>query len=454
MEESLGVFMKSEVQKLDGLKHRLNIEVPQDVVNAALEKMYKEVQRVAKFKGFRPGKAPLNLVKTEYKAKVESDVATQIVQDHYAKALDKHSLDPVNYPEIEFDGLTEGEALKFSATFEVRPDVQLKKYEGLAVEKEKLEINPQMIDAILEDIRKSKATMIPVIEIRPAQNGDVAVIDFHGKVGGQDLPNGSGKEFLLELGSNQFIPGFEEGVVGMQPGQSKKLNLKFPDDYGKGQKENDATSIAGKDVEFDVTLLELKKKVLPELSDEFAKTIGTHESLEHLRKEIETDINSREEKRVRDDLKNRILHALVEANSFQVPDSMIQEQKKILVEDVHKRMEGQGMTHDQFHEYAEKWDKDFDKSAEFVIRSSLLINSIAKKEKLFSSDEDFQKKLEEYAKQSGIEIEKIKGFYSKPENKSRLSFQMTEEKVMNLLIGKANVKELSKDKLKPLPEEV
>jgi trigger factor len=446
--------MKSQVEKLDGLKHRLNIEVPQDVVNAALEKMYKEVQRVAKFKGFRPGKAPLTLVKTEYKAKVESDVATQIVQDHYAKALDEHSLDPVNYPEIEFDGLTEGEALKFSATFEVRPDVQLKKYEGLSVEKEKLEVNPAMISTILEDIRKSKATMVPVIELRAAQNGDVAVIDFQGKVGGQELPNGSGKEFLLELGSNQFIPGFEEGVVGMEPGQKKTLNLKFPDDYGKGQQEGNGTSIAGKEVEFEVTLLELKKKVLPELNDDFAKTIGTHESLEDLKKEISTDINSREEKRVKDDLKNRILHSLVDANNFQVPNSMIQEQKKILIEDVHKRMESQGMTHDQFHEYSAKWDKDFDKSAEFVIRSSLLINSIAKKEKLFSTEEDFQKKLEDYAKQSGIEIEKIKGFYSKPENKSRLNFQMTEEKVMNLLIEKANVTELPKDKLKPLPEEV
>jgi trigger factor len=446
--------MKSNVEKLDGLKHRLHVEVPQDVVNAALEKMYKEVQRVAKFKGFRPGKAPIKLVKTEYKNKVESDVATQIVQDHYAKALDEHSLDPVNYPEIEFDGLTEGQALKFSATFEVRPDVQLKKYEGLSVEKEKLEVNSAMVDTILEDIRKSKATMVPIIEIRPAQKGDVAVIDFAGKIDGQELPGGSGKEFLLELGSNQFIPGFEEGVIGMEPGKSKTLHLKFPDDYGKGQKESDATSIAGKNVDFEVTLLELKKKVLPELNDEFAKTIGTHESLDHLKKEIQIDISSREEKRVKDDLKNRILHALVDANTFQVPASMVQEQKKILVEDVHKRMEGQGMTHDQFHEYAEKWDKDFDKSAEFVIRSSLLINAIAKKEKLFATDEDFQKKLGDYAKQSGIELEKIKAFYSKAENKSRLSFQMTEEKVMDLLISKANVKELPKDKLKPLPEEV
>ena len=146
---------------------------------------------------------------------------------------------------------------------------------------------------------------------------------------------------------------------------------------------------------------------------------------------------TREEKRIRDDLRNRILHALVENNEFEVPQSMVREQKKILMDDVHQKMEGQGMTHDQFNEYSKKWDADFDKSAEFVIRSSLLVNTIGREEKLFATDEDFEKKLQEYAEQSKIEIEKLRSFYSKPENSSRLRFQMTEERVVNFLIEKA-----------------
>jgi trigger factor len=437
--------MKSHLEKLSGLKRKLNVEVPPEVVTAALEKMYKEVQRVAKFKGFRPGKAPMSLVKTEYKAKVESDVATKIIQENYSKALDEHTLDPINYPDIEFDSLNEGEILKFSATFEVRPEVKLKKYQGLEVEKEKLDIQDSVVTNIIEDIRKNKASMVPVIELRAAQKGDVAVIDFHGRVAGVDLEGGSGKEFLLELGTNQFIPGFEDGVVGMKPDDKKVLKLKFPEDYN-------AKDIAGKEVEFDVTLLELKKKVLPELNDEFAKSLGAHESLAHFKEEITKDVASREEKRIRDDLRNRILHALVEHNEFEVPQSMIKEQKKILMDDVHQKMEGQGMTHDQFDEYSKKWDADFDKSAEFVIRSSLLINSVGREEKLFATDEDFEKKLQEYADQSKIEIEKLRSFYSKPENSSRLRFQMTEERVVNFLIEKAKIKELPKEKLKALPE--
>jgi trigger factor len=437
--------MKSEVQKLSGLSRRLNVEVPPEVVNLALEKQYKEVQRVAKFKGFREGKAPMSLVKTEYRSKVENDVATQIIQDHYGKALDQHELDPVNYPEIEFQGLKEGEPLKFSATFEVRPDVALKQYTGLEVEKEKLEIKSEMIDTIIEDIRKSKASMVPLIELRSAQMGDVAIIDFHGKTDGHDLPGGSGQEHMLELGANQFIPGFEEGVVGMTSGQSKTISLKFPDDYH-------AKEIAGKNVEFAVTLKEIKKKVLPALDDEFAKTIG-HDSLELLREEIKKDVEAREEKRVRDDLKNRILHTLVEKNNFEVPKSMVAQQKAVLVNDIHNRMQSQGMAADQFDEYKQKWDSDFEKSAEFVIRSSLLISNIARKENLLSTDEEYEAKLNDYTKQSGIEIEKIRGFYAKPENKSRLRFQMTEEKVMSFLIEKAKIKEVPREKLKKISEE-
>ena len=438
--------MKTEIQKLAGLTRKLNVEVPPDVVRAALEKMYRDVQRVAKFKGFRPGKAPLNMVKSEYKSRVESDVTTKIIEDHYSKAVSEHSLQPVNFPEIEFDGLKDGEPLKFSATFEVRPDVELKKYVGLEIEKEKFEVVPEMIDNIIQDIRKNRSVIQPMVEPRPAQMGDVSIIDFHGKVEGNDLPGGNAQEYQLELGTHQFIPGFEEGIVGMKAGETKILHLKFPEAYN-------AKEIAGKDVEFAVTLKEIKTKALPELDDEFAKSLGAHTSLQHLKEEITKDVKTREEKRVRDDVKNRVLNALVEKNPMQIPRSMVAEQKKMIIEDVKQRMEREGTDTDQFEEYKKKWDKDFEKSAEFVIHSSLLVNAIANKEGLQCNDEDFTKKLADYAVQSGIELEKIKGFYGKQENQSRLRFQITEEKVMAFLIENAKINELPRDKLTKIPQQ-
>ena len=434
--------MKSEVEVLAGLSRRLRVEVPREIVEAELARAYREVQKEAKFQGFRPGKAPMHMVKAEYQSRIEKDVATRIIQDHYGKAIDEHSLNPVNYPEIEFEGFREGESLKFSAVFEVRPDVALKKYAGLEVAREIVNVDDKIIDGILEDLRKSKASIVPVFEDRAAALGDVAVIDFHGTIGGTDLKDGSAKEHMLELGSGQFIPGFEEGIVGMKPGDKRDIALTFPADYQNKE-------VAGKPVSFAVVLKEIKKKSLPALDDEFAKTIGSHETLVQLREEIKKDVLAREQKRVRDDMRNRLLHRLVELNPIQVPRSMVREQKEVLIDDVHHRMESQGMKHEEFEQYREKWDKDFEKSAEFVISSSLLVNEIAKKENLFSTEDEFNQKLADYAVQSGIEIEKIRAYYDKPEARSRLRFQMTEDKVMEFLISKAKISEVPREKLPP-----
>jgi len=432
--------MKVDIEKVSNLERRLNIEIPADIVDAELDKYYKEVQKTAQLQGFRPGKAPLNIIKKTYKDRVEKDVASQLIRDHYVKALDEHNLDPVNYPTIDYDTLTEGSPLKFTASFEVRPEVELKKYQGLDVVKEKLNLDEKTIDGVLQNIRESKAELVPVFEDRAAQKGDVVEIDFMGRIDGAPFPGGSAQGQTLEIGASRYIPGFEEGVEGMRPGQSKTVPVTFPDTYG-------AKDLAGKKAEFEITLKGIKRKQLPELNDEFARSIGEHRDLAHLREEIEKDVRAGEEKRVRDEMKNRILRALVDGNPMEVPKSMVAEQKKILIEDVHHKLEQQGMGHDEYEKYIEKWDKDFDKSAAFVIKSSLLLNAIAQKENLAPTDADLEQKYESYAKQSGIELEKIKAFYSKPENRSRLKFQLLEERVVDFLIDKAKVKEVPKDKL-------
>lgn len=432
--------MKVDIEKLSNLERKMNVEIPADIVVAELEKYYKEVQKTANIQGFRPGKAPMNMIRKMYKDRVEKDVAGQLIRDHYVKALDAHNLDPVSYPTIDYDTLTEGATLKFTASFEVRPEIQIKKYQGLDILKEKLDLDKNMIDGILQNIRESKASLVPVLEDRPAQKGDVATIDFVGSIDGVRFQGGTADNQTLELGSGRFIPGFEEGVEGMKVGDKKTINVTFPENYG-------AKDLAGKLSQFEITLKELKKKELPELTDEFAKSIGEHRDLAHLREEIEKDVRTGEERRIRDEMKNRILKALVEANPMDVPKSMVAEQKKILIDDVHHKLEQQGMGHEEFEQYVQKWDADFDKSATFIIKSSLLLNNIAQKENLAPTDADLDTRYEEYAKQSGIELEKIKAFYSKPENRSRLKFQMMEERVVDYLINNAKVKEVPKDKL-------
>ncbi|WP_413585698.1 trigger factor [Bdellovibrio sp. HCB274] len=427
--------MKSNVEKVSNLSRKMNIEIPAAVVAASFNKVFTSIQKDVEIKGFRKGKAPLNTIKSIYGDRVKQDVVQDLVQKHYAQALEEHKLDPISYPEFEFADPSADKDFSFSAAFDVRPEINLKKYEGLEVEKEAFEFDAKKVDQVLENIRSSRATFETVTEDRAAKKGDVAIIDFNGFMGGAPLENGAGTDHNLELGANQFIEGFEDGIIGMKKGENKTLTLKFPDPYHSAE-------LAGKPVEFKVTLKEIKAKVLPELNDEFIKTLGGPESLADLKKTIQEDLEQNDKKRIEDGFKNRTLKALVKENPVEVPPSLLKEQKASLVEDFKKRMADQGMGEADFSSYVQKWDADFTNTATEMIQSSFLVDAVAKKHDLFAKKEDVDAKFEEYAKQTGIEVSRIKEFYGRPEQSSRLTYQITEEKVINFLNKTIKIKEV------------
>jgi trigger factor len=272
-------------------------------------------------------------------------------------------------------------------------------------------------------------------------NGDIAIVDFDGSMNGAPLQGGQGTDHQLELGTKTFIDGFEEGVVGMKVGAQKTLTLKFPDPYH-------AKELAGKPVDFKVTLKSLKKKELPELNDEFLKTIGAPGTVEELKVTIRRDIEESELKRIDQDFKNRLLKALVQSNPVDVPPSMLKEQKQALVDDMKKKMLDQGMSDEEFIDYAGKWDGDFNTTAGEMIQAGFLIDTIAKKHDLHWTHDDFEAKITEYSKQTGLEESKIREFYARPEQAQRISYMITEEKVLEFLTKSAKVKEVEKDQIK------
>lgn len=433
--------MKAQVQVTEGLQRKLNVELPAEVVKNAYNKVYQDIQRQVEIKGFRKGKAPLATVKLMYKDRVVGDVAQDLIQSHYSLALKQQSVEPISYPEFEFEDPKEDKDFSFTAIFDIRPEVTVKKWEGLEVEKEKLTFNQAQFDQVINNIRQSRAQLVDVLDDRAAQNGDVAIIDFEGFVDGKPLENGSGKGHNLELGAKQFIDGFEEGVVGMKINGTKTLSLKFPDPYH-------SVELAGKPVEFKVTLTALKKKELPELNDELLAQIGTKQTVEEFKKTLQEDIEQSEKKRIEDAFKNRMIKKLVAANPVEVPASLLKEQKASLVEDFKKRMQDQGMQEPDFAAYVEKWDADFNKTAAEMIQSSFLIDKLSVDHNLTCTDEDLNIKFAEYAKQTGIEEARIKEWYSKPEQMSRLTYMITEEKVIKLLTEKAKIKEVDAKELK------
>jgi trigger factor len=433
--------MKTNLETVSTLERKLNIQVPAAEVQAAFETAYKSIQKHVAIKGFRQGKAPIKAVKTMYGDRVKQDVVNDLVQKYYATALKEHSLDPVSFPTIEFDALDEGKDFGFTAEFEVRPSVSLKKVEKLPLKREKLALKDSFVDDALEDIRRSRSVNVPVLENRAAQKGDIAVIDFKGFLESGELENGSAEGHELELGSNMFIPGFEEGIIGMMPSVPGEVKVSFPADYH-------VEELKGKPVTFKVTVQKLLKKDLPELNDEFAKSLGGKtETLAELKETIKKDQVQREEKRVKDELKNRLMKTLVAANPVDVPKALMAEQKKALAEDLKKRMESQGMGEEQFEEYKEKWDKDFEETAAFMIRSSFLLDKLATEKALKASDADLEAKFTEYAGQTGIELARVKEFYNDEDRRSRLRYQLTEDKVVDWLIEHADVKDVSREEI-------
>ncbi len=432
--------MKSSLETVSNLERKLNIEVPASEVQEAIQNALQGIQKHVQLKGFRKGKAPLSAVRAAYGEKLKQDVIQDIIQTKYGEALKEHSLDPISYPTIEFDPLEEDKAFSFTAEFEVRPEVTIKKIEGLPVKTEKLELGDKMVNDTLEDIRKGRAETAPVFEDRAAEKGDVAVIDFKGFIDGAPLENGSAEGHELDLGSNTFIPGFEDGVIGMRPGSNHTIRVSFPADYH-------VADLAGKPVEFQVTLKELRKKSLPELNDEFAKGLGPYENLEALKTAIREDFEKRESKRVKEDLKNRLMKVLVDNNPVAVPKTLLADQKKALIEDFEKRMQQQGMPPDQFNDYKSKWDNDFEQTASYMIQSSFLIDKIANEQNLRATNADVEAKLQEYAQQSGIELSRLAEFYGEQERRARLVYQVTEEKVLDYLISKAKLEEVPREQL-------
>lgn len=432
--------MKSTVEKLDGLSRKITVEVPAEKVQQAFERVYKAIQKKANIKGFRPGKAPISAIKSTYGDNVKSDVINDLINEAYSNALDEQKLEPVGYPKVNFAPIMEGKDFTFTAEFEIRPEVELKKFEGLPVLREKLEIPADRVDTILENIRTSQAETVAVFEDRALREGDVAVVNFKGIVNGEPLPNGSAEGHELEIGSNSFIEGFEQGLVGMKVGEERNLNLRFPEGYHEA-------SLSGAPVTFETKLTGMKKKSLPELTDELASKVGDFKTLAELKDRIRKDIEDTESKRITDDMRNRIVKTLVETNPVQAPASLVAQHKELLIEDFKGRLKQQGMGDADFEQYKSKWDADFTDSATFMVKSSYLLDAIATKLGLAATPSEVDAKIEEYGKQTGIDMARIREFYNKPERRSRLSAQVTEEKVVNHLIDKANVTEVAKDKL-------
>ena len=428
--------MQVTAERLSPVSYQLSINVPAEAVKQELERAYLSVQQSAKVKGFRPGKAPRDVLRAMYGDRIMSDVMNTIVQTTLPQALAQEKLNPINQPNVLPESAPVATAaFAYKATFEVQPDVGDVTFEGFAVKKPWIGADEDMVNTELENLRKAFATFDDVAEPRVAVATDMVSIDFTLTVDGKEIKDGGGTGVQLELGSGQLLPELDAALTGAKAGQTVTAESKFADKHPRAD-------FAGKTGVFSITLVSLKSKKLPELDNEFAKQVGRFETLVELR----ADMHSRLERASKDAsemaVAEQIIDQLNDKNPLEVPPSLVERQRQMMERDIigRARRAGQMFTDEQAKELFDRIAKD----AEKKVRAGLLMAAIARKLELKVTDDDIAKAQSDMAAEQGKSLAKVKSEYAANDKRDMLVGMVLEDKILTLIESKATATELEK----------
>lgn len=446
-----------QIEKPSSILRKLTIKVPATIVDNRFQKGLVEVQRTAKLKGFRPGQAPISMIKQFYGEDVRHRLFHSLADEAFREAAIKEKITAVGRPQIEAPehqhgkeehdhGVTEGKDFTFTATVEVLPEIEAKGYTGIALTKEKIEVTDEQVEGVIKNILDSQAEMVPVSgglvgadgkpSSRPVKKGDHVDMNFDGGIvtdQGLDARPGMKGSRMIEVGSDQLIPGFEDNLVGMRAGETKTFRIPFPADYFE-------KDLAGKESEFTVTINEVKEKKLPALDDEMAKTMG-YENVADLRTKAKEHLTQERTGQVDGKMRGDLMAAILEKNSFDVPAALIESQTRALAQDWAQELKRQGVGDQVIQQAIMSELEGLKKRAESQVRASLILEAIAKKESIEIKDTDLATEFANMSKQMNVDEEKIREFYAKdPGRKEDLSFRLRQERTIKFLLDKAKIK--------------
>ena len=430
--------MSVTVEKLEKSMAKLKIEVSAEQLEKAIQKAYEKNKNKIQLPGFRKGKAPRKMIEQMYgKGVFYEDAANELIEEEYPKAVEECGEDVVSSPKIDVEQLEAGKDFVFTAEVALKPPVKLGKYKGVEVEKMDIDVTDKDVDAEIDKQRSTNARTIEVTD-RAVQKDDIVTLDFEGFVDGVAFQGGKGTDYPLTIGSGSFIPGFEDQLIGFEIGKEGDVNVTFPKDY-------QAEELAGKDATFKCTIKAIKAKELPELNDEFASDVSDFDTLAEYKEDVKNKLvekKTNEEKAKREDA---VVRAVVEDSEMELPEAMVETQARQIVNDFAQRLQMQGMNMDQYLQYT---GNTVDKMLEQVkpqaierIKSRLVLEAVAAKEKIEVTEEDFEKELEKMASQYRMELDKLKELMSDAEKKMMKS-DLAVQKAADFLVE--NVKESAK----------
>jgi trigger factor len=427
-----------KVEEISAVKKKISVEIPWDDVRKELDNAYRTVGKKARIKGFRPGKTPRHILETYYREDAEGEAVSNLVQRSFEEAMQANNLLPVARPQIEQNGIQAEKTFTYTATVEVEPVIVPQGYSGLELEKEASPLTDKDVDARLEELRNMYSSLKDVEGDRAVQNGDFLLIDFEGKLGGEARKELTEKGFRIEVGSKRLVPGFEDALVGLKQGESKEFTVTFPDDYH-------VKEFAGKDITFSITVQDVKVKVLPELDENFVKIFNKYDNLEALKADLRKSLEEENAARVKSNLQKAIQDKLLEQNPFEVPEAFVERQIFSMMVEYQRRMVMNGMDADSAAKVAANLHDQFRDEATRIVRSGLLLNKIAEKETLSVDDGEIDDRIREAASRYGRDFESMKASYEKDNLIERLRDQILEEKTLDFIESRANIRVKSID---------
>ena len=427
-------------EKIEASKVELHFSVEQSVFEAAIERAYKKEVGKINIPGFRKGKAPRAMIEKMYGKGFFYDTAlNDIIPDAYEAAVKESGIDPVAQPEIDVLSIDEN-GVVFTAKVFVKPDVKIEGYFGIEVTKEVAPVTDEEIDSELELVRERNSREIDAND-RPAELGDTAVIDFEGFVDGVAFEGGKGEDYALKLGSGQFIPGFEEQIVGHSVDEEFDVKVTFPTEYH-------AEDLAGKASVFKVKLHALTKVELPELDDEFAKDVSEFDTLDEYKADLKAKIQTRHETTAQNAVDGQLMDALIEKLEAEIPEAMFETEAENFVRDYDNQLRMQGLDLKTYFQYTgmtlETLRAQFRPQAEKQVKARLALEKIAELENLTASEEDINGEYARIAEAYGIEVEQVKASIDSEFIAADMKVKLALDAVKEKAVVKASKKKATK----------
>ena len=421
--------MSVQVEKLEKNMAKLTVEVPAEDVEKAIQGAYQKTKKSINIPGFRKGKAPRQLIEKMYGKEVfYSDAVDAMLPKAYSDAVEECGEEIVSYPKIDVVQIESGKPFIFTAEVAVKPAVTLGEYKGIQVQKAPIEVTDEEIEAQVNKEREANSRTVTV-EDRAVQKGDIATIDFEGFVDGVAFDGGKGENYDLEIGSNTFIPGFEDQLVGAEIGKELDVNVTFPEEYG-------AKELAGKEAVFKCKVNGIKVKELPEADDEFAQEVSEFDTLDEYKADIKAKLLKDKEDEAKRAKEDAVIGKIVENATMDIPDAMVEYQTQQMLDDFGRRMQSQGLSLEQYFQFTGMTEADYKEQmkprALQNIQSRLVLEAVAEAEKLEATEEDLEKEYAKMAEQYKLDVDKVKeifGEYQKEELKKDIVIQKAAELV-------------------------